>query len=78
MLTLRSAKAELDAKLRKKEVIIEHLERDRRWPSEREQEEWDTKEQAERNAEDQKVCGYTILLEILLDMPLVPLQAKCR
>ena len=78
MLTLRSAKAELEAKLREKDVIIERLERDRRWLSEREQEERDAKEQAERSAEDQKVCRYSKLLEILLDMPLVPLQAKCR
>ena len=55
LLALKTAKLELETKLRDKEAIIERLERDRRWLSEREKEERAAKEKTEAEAETQNV-----------------------
>ncbi|EAU81598.1 hypothetical protein CC1G_02614 [Coprinopsis cinerea okayama7 len=52
LLAAQTANAELEAKLREKELLIERLERDRRWFADREKEEREEKER-EREAHDE-------------------------
>jgi mitotic spindle assembly checkpoint protein MAD1 len=52
---LQSTKIELEAKLREKDVMVEGLERDRRWLADRETEEREEKECERREHEEEKV-----------------------
>ncbi|KDQ58198.1 hypothetical protein JAAARDRAFT_129691 [Jaapia argillacea MUCL 33604] len=52
--TARTAKVELESKLREKDVLIERLERDRRWLAEREKEEREEKEKDRAEHEEDK------------------------
>ncbi|KAF7319368.1 hypothetical protein HMN09_00274700 [Mycena chlorophos] len=53
LLTAQAGKAELESKLREKEMQVEKLERDRRWFSDREQEEREEKERERAEFQDQ-------------------------
>jgi len=52
----QSAKMELEAKFREKDLVIERLERDRRWFADRETEERNEKERERAEHEEDKVC----------------------
>ena len=51
----QTAKAELESKLREKDVLIERLEGDKRWLADREREEREEKERERAEREDEKV-----------------------
>ena len=53
----RTSKLELETKLREKELLVERLERDRRWFADREKEEREEKER-ERDAHEDEKAGY--------------------
>jgi mitotic spindle assembly checkpoint protein MAD1 len=55
ILALQTAKLELEAKLREKDTTIHGLERDRRWLSDREQEEREAREKERAEFEAHKV-----------------------
>jgi mitotic spindle assembly checkpoint protein MAD1 len=55
LLSTKTAKMELESKLREKEMYIERLERDRRWLSDREAEEKAEKEKERLEREEEKV-----------------------
>ncbi|KAI0074913.1 hypothetical protein K474DRAFT_1664924 [Panus rudis PR-1116 ss-1] len=52
--SLQTSKAELEAKLREKDALIDRLEGDRRWLSDREKEEREEKERERREREEEK------------------------
>ena len=56
MLTAQTAKTELETKLREKELLVERLERDRRWFADREKEEREEKEKEREEHDKVKVC----------------------
>ena len=51
----RTSKLELETKLREKELLVERLERDRRWFAKREKEEREEKDREREAHEDEKV-----------------------
>lgn len=55
----QTAKAELESKLREKDVLIERLESDKRWLADRETQEREEKEQERTQREDEKVSSPT-------------------
>lgn len=55
LLTAQTSKMELESKLREKDILIERLERDRRFLADREQEEREEKEREREEAEAEKV-----------------------
>lgn len=57
LLASQTSKLELETKLREKDLLIERLERDRRWFADREKEEKDEKELERLEHEDEKVCS---------------------
>ena len=59
LLAAQTAKLELETKLREKELLVERLEKDRRWFSDREKEEREEKER-ERELHDEAKVGGTI------------------
>lgn len=61
LLSTKTAKMELESKLREKEVYIERLERDRRWLSDREAEEKAEKDKERLEREEEKVCIVVLL-----------------
>ncbi|KII90456.1 hypothetical protein PLICRDRAFT_106619 [Plicaturopsis crispa FD-325 SS-3] len=54
LLTVQTMKTELESKLREKDVLIERLERDRRWLAERETKEREEKERERAEAQEDK------------------------
>lgn len=56
LLAAQTAKLELETKLREKELLVERLERDRRWFADREKEEREEKEKERETYEQSKVC----------------------
>lgn len=63
LLTAQTAKAELESKLRDKDVLIERLENDKRWLADRETQEREEKERERAEREDEKVrCSPYFLL----------------
>ncbi|THH32692.1 hypothetical protein EUX98_g1543 [Antrodiella citrinella] len=54
LVALQSSKSDLESKLREKDIQIDRLESDRRWLSEREQEEREEKERERREREEEK------------------------
>lgn len=69
LLAAQTAKLELETKLREKELLVERLEKDRRWFSDREKEEREEKER-ERELHDEAKVGGTILQSLSADPPL--------
>jgi mitotic spindle assembly checkpoint protein MAD1 len=59
LLAAQTSKMELETKLREKELLVERLERDRRWFADREKEEREEKEREREAHEDEKVCHLT-------------------
>jgi mitotic spindle assembly checkpoint protein MAD1 len=55
LVAAQTTKMELETKLREKDMLIEKLERDRRWFSDREQEEREEKEREWTEHEEQTV-----------------------
>jgi mitotic spindle assembly checkpoint protein MAD1 len=55
LLAAQTAKLELETKLREKELLVERLERDRRWFADREKEEREEKEREREVHEEEKV-----------------------
>ena len=55
LLAAQTSKLELETKLREKELLVERLERDRRWFADREKEEREEKEKEREAHEDEKV-----------------------
>jgi septal ring factor EnvC (AmiA/AmiB activator) len=55
LLAAQASKTELEAKLREKDIVIERLERDRRWFAEREEKEREEKLQEQSEREEEKV-----------------------
>ena len=55
LVAAQTAKAELESKLREKDILIERLESDKRWLAEREQQEREEKERERAEREDEKV-----------------------
>ena len=55
LLAAQTSKLELETKLREKELLVERLERDRRWFADREKEEREEKEREREVHEDEKV-----------------------
>ena len=55
LLAARTSKLELETKLREKELLVERLERDRRWFANREKEEREEKDREREAHEDEKV-----------------------
>ena len=51
----QTSKIELETKLREKELLVERLERDRRWFADREKEEREEKDREREAHEDEKV-----------------------
>ena len=51
----QTSKVELETKLREKELLVERLERDRRWFADRETEEREEKERERDTHEEEKV-----------------------
>ncbi len=66
LLAAQTAKLELETKLREKELLVERLEKDRRWFSDREKEEREEKEH-ERELHDEAKVGGTILQPLSTD-----------
>lgn len=60
LLTLKTAKVELETQLREKDAAIEKLEGDRRWLSEREKEEREARVAEGEELEKGKVCTSSI------------------
>lgn len=56
--SLQASKTELEAKLREKDVLIDRLEADRRWLSEREKDEREAKEMEQKEHEVEKVSTF--------------------
>jgi len=61
LLAAQTAKLELETKLREKELLVERLERDRRWFADREKEEREEKEREREVHEEEKVRCLTVL-----------------
>jgi mitotic spindle assembly checkpoint protein MAD1 len=57
LLAAQTAKLELETKLREKELLVERLERDRRWFADREKEEREEKERERETHDEAKVRG---------------------
>ena len=55
LLAAQTSKVELETKLREKELLVERLERDRRWFADRETEEREEKERERETHEEEKV-----------------------
>ena len=55
LLAAQTAKVELETKLKEKELLVERLERDRRWFADREKEEREEKEKERGEHEQAKV-----------------------
>jgi mitotic spindle assembly checkpoint protein MAD1 len=53
-LAAQTSKLELETKLREKELLVERLERDRRWFADREKEEREEKEKEREAHEEEK------------------------
>lgn len=62
LLAAQTAKLELETKLREKELLVERLERDRRWFADREKEEREEKERERGTHDEAKVCGLISLI----------------
>ena len=60
----QTSKMELETKLREKELLVERLERDRRWFADREKEEREEKEREREAHEDEKVCIPSLYTKI--------------
>jgi hypothetical protein len=65
LLTAQTARAELESKLREKEVVIEKLERDRRWLAEREKTANEEKDQERAEYDESKASrGVDISFDV--------------
>lgn len=58
LLAAQTSKLELETKLREKELLVERLERDRRWFADREKEEREEKDRERETHEEEKVCIF--------------------
>ena len=58
LLTAQTSKLELETKLREKELLVERLERDRRWFADREKEEREEKDREREAHEEEKVFSF--------------------
>jgi len=56
LVAAKTSKIELETKVREKDLLIERLERDRRWFADREKEEREEKERERSGYEEEKVC----------------------
>lgn len=67
----QTSKMELETKLREKELLVERLERDRRWFADREKEEREEKDREREIHEGEKVFSTycTTCISILIDKP---------
>ena len=61
LLAAQTSKLELETKLREKELLVERLERDRRWFADREKEEREEKDREREAHEDEKVTPHLTL-----------------
>jgi len=66
---LTTTKNDLEKKLREKDVVIDRLEKDRRWLAEREKEEREEKERERIEWDEAKVRHYLALSPLLLNEP---------
>ena len=66
LLAAQTAKLELETKLREKELLVERLERDRRWFADREKEEREEKERERVAHEEEKVPDIALYSTMLL------------
>jgi len=66
LLAAQTAKLELETKLREKELLVERLERDRRWFADREKEEREEKERERLAHEEEKVSDIPLYITMLL------------
>ena len=57
----QTSKMELETKLRERDLQVERLERDRRWFSDRENEEREEKERERADHEEEKVCTLALI-----------------
>jgi mitotic spindle assembly checkpoint protein MAD1 len=60
LVAAQTAKAELETKLREKDVLVERLEADKRWLADRERQEREEKELERAEREEEKVCRISL------------------
>lgn len=60
LVAAQTTKIELETKLREKDLLVERLERDRRWFADREKEEREEKERERATYDEDKVCFFQI------------------
>ena len=65
----QTSKIELETKLREKELLVERLERDRRWFADREKEEREEKDKEREAHEEEKVIHLSIHTQTLIFLP---------
>lgn len=71
LVAAQTAKMELETKLREKDILVERLERDRRWFADREKEEREEKEQERAEHDEEKVStvvAHTSTKEVIFLM----------
>jgi uncharacterized protein (UPF0305 family) len=78
LVAAQAAKAEAERKLREQEVVVERLERDRRWLAEREEQERLEKEKERIEYDEEKVCLVLNIAKITISYVIYIAQSGPR